>query len=575
MFGFFVSGPGINGPFTDGAINVARIPDSEDFVSINNVNHEKNENYYVKNELRDDIDNCNLVFNPSHLFTIEYDGFTVPLVARIQVTPCETYHIRLVVGDVGDDKLDSAVFLRAKSFDLGQLATVKAVLPNQTDSVAYENCLDGQFVFTRPEGSFNLRPLDLDFEIDESSTALEGIDFSSIPRTVTIPEGLDTVVLSIPTLEDQQAESLESLTLNLNFTLTCDCQEGSSATLNFVDAKPPTLLNEPIFACAGQSFSIVPQVQDGVPPFSYLWDNNSTDISLQTSIQAPAYFGLTISDFCNNQTSDSVQVNIQEVPTGVLSGDIDYCEGINANLPINYNGHPPWSFTYQVNTNSPVTIDSIFDNNFNLPIAESGNYQLIAFRDAACSGVASGSAQVNDINIEVELEAIPPSCPDVTDSQINLTILAGSPPYDINWSPTVNDVVNPTNLSAGIYYLRITDAQNCVFTDSLLIENPSLIGPECANNRMYVPNVFSPNGDGINDFFEIFLDEPSSIQKILKVEIIDRWGNLVYLTEGKMPKWDGRFGGEISRPAVFLYRIQVELADGQTELVQGNLSLIR
>jgi len=214
VFGFFVSGPGINGPFSDGAINVARLPNSDEFVSINNVNHATNQTIYVKNELRDDVGSCDIVFNPGHIFTIEYDGFTIPLLARIPVIPCETYHIRLVVGDVGDDKLDSAVFLQAKSFDLGELATVKTVIPNRIDTVAYENCLDGQFVFTRPSGNFNLRPLVVNFEIDESSTALEDIDFSSIPRTITIPSGQDTVALSIPTLIDEQVENIESLTLN-------------------------------------------------------------------------------------------------------------------------------------------------------------------------------------------------------------------------------------------------------------------------------------------------------------------------------------------------------------------------
>lgn len=576
VFGFFVSGPGINGPFAEGAINVARLPDSDEFVSINNVNHGANQSYYVKNELRDDIDNCNLVFNPSHPFTIEYDGFTVPLVARIPVIPCETYHIRLVVGDVGDDKLDSAVFLRSNSFDLGELATVKAVIPNQTDTVAYENCLDGQFVFTRPNGSFNIRPLVVDFEIDESSTALEGIDFSSIPRTVTIPAGQDTVVLTIPTLEDEQSESLESLTVNLNFPQTCDCQEGSSATLNFVDTKPPVIFLAPIAACAGQPFSLNPKISDGVPPFNYRWSDNTIDRSLQTNIQTSTNFTLTVTDFCGIQSKDSVTINIQEMPKATLSGNINYCDGLNdLTLPINFNGHPPWSFTYQIDNNLPQTIDSIFDNNFNLPILESGSYQLIEFTDATCNGEVNGIGQVNDINIELELEIISPSCPNVNDGQIRLTILPTNPPYDISWSPTVNDLSNPTNLSMGVYDLMIRDAQDCVFMDSIIIENPKIITPECENNKVYIPNVFSPNGDGINDFFEIFLPYQTTVQQVLSVEIMDRWGNLVYFVQGSMPKWDGQFGNKMFGPAVFYYKIQLEFKDGQTALQHGTLNLVR
>ena len=576
VFGFFVSGPGINGPFADGAINVARVPDSDEFVSINTINYLTNQNLYVKNELSGDVANCDIDFDPQQINNIEYDGFTVPLVARIPVTPCETYHIRLVIGDVGDDKLDSAVFLKSKSFNLGELATVKTVIPNRTDTVAYENCLDGQFVFTRPPGSFNLRALAVDFEIDESSTALEGIDFSNIPRTVTIPAGQDSVVLTIPTLSDEQTESLEQLTLNLKFSQNCECQEGSSATLELADPKPPIIGLPTLAACANQPFMVVPQITNGVPPFNLSWSNNSIEPNLQTSIQAPTTFVATVTDFCNNQATDTVQVTLQSMPTATLSGNIDYCEGLeNLLLPINFNGHPPWSFTYQIDNNSPVTIDSIFDNNFNLPISEAGNYQLIEFKDAACIGEVTGTGQVNDINMEVALEAVDPSCPNFADGQIHLNILAGSPPFDINWLPTVNNATNPTNLSAGIYALTIQDAQNCLFIDSVVIENPSVLAPACINNTVYIPNVFSPNGDGINDFFEIFVNQQTTVQQILKVEIIDRWGNLVYASEGVLPKWDGRFKGELSNPAVFLYKIQLELNDGQTELLQGSLSLVR
>ncbi len=576
VFGFFVSGPGINGPFADGAINVARVPDSDEFVSINTINHIDNENLYVKNELSGDVANCDIEFDPQQVNTIEYDGFTVPLLARFTVIPCETYHIRLVVGDVGDDKLDSAVFLKSKSFNLGELAKVKSAIPNQNDTVAYENCIDGQFIFTRPEGDFNLRPLVLEYEIDESSTALEGIDFPNIPRTITIPAGQDSVVLPIPTFSDEQAENIESLMVNLKFSLDCDCQGVSSATLNFADTKPPEISFPTISVCAGESFTLVPQIVAGIPPYNYRWANNSTNSSLQTTIQVPTIFTLAVTDFCDNQTTDSVLVGMQEMPTAILSGEIDYCEGLDdLSLPINFNGHPPWAFIYQINNDLPIRIDSIFDTNFNLPISAPGNYQLIEFNDAGCAGIANGIGLVNDINIDLTIATNSPSCPDVNDGQINLTILSANAPYDITWSPTANDATNPTNLSAGIYNLMVRDAQNCVFIDSIIIENPSRITPECENSTVYVPNVFSPNGDGVNDYFEIFLPNQTTIQQVLKVAVKDRWGNLVYSSEGVLPKWDGYFQGKLSNPAVFFYQIQLELNDGQTELLQGSLSLVR
>ena len=270
-------------------------------------------------------------------------------------------------------------------------------------------------------------------------------------------------------------ENIENITLNI--LQDCECIGGSNATLKFADAMPPAVSFTPTYACVDQPFSLKPQLSDGVPPFNFQWNDNSTDTSLLVNIQTPTNFALTITDFCNNQADGSIQINIQDVPTAILSGDdIDYCEGLNdITLPINFNGNPPWSFTYQIDDNAPVTIDSILDDNFNLPISESGNYQLINFTDATCTGDATGTGQVNDIGIKLELESIPLSCPNFNDGQINLNIIAANPPYDINWSPMVNDATNPTNLSAGVYDLMVLDAQNCVFRDSIVIDNPRAV----------------------------------------------------------------------------------------------------
>lgn len=575
VFGFFVSGPGINGPFSDGAINVARLPDSDEFVSINTVNHSINRNSYVKNEMRDDIDNCNITFDPKHLFTIEFDGFTIPLLARFSVIPCETYHIRLVVGDVGDDKLDSAVFLRANSFDLGEVATVEAKVPNQTEAVAFENCLDGQFIFSRPKGSFNFTPLTIGFEIDALSTALEGVDFSNIPRSVTIPAGQNTVALDIPTLLDGQAETLERLIIKLNLSQACECKEGDSATLHIMDPDTPQLILPPRLVCAGQAFSIAPDITGGVPPYTFTWNGNSEDMSLQTTIQTETTFSLTVTDVCNQQAMESVTIKIQNEPSAELSGVIDYCNDVtDVTLPVNFNGQPPWSFTYQINNSALITIDSIFDENFNLPVSQSGNYQLIEFSDASCDGKAIGMGLVNDINIKLDVDIRSPSCPDANDGQIKLTI-QGDPPYDINWTPPLNDDTNPTNVSAGVYSLNIRDARNCLVVESIVIDNPSDITVECLKDLVYIPNAFSPNGDGSNDFFEIYPISQTLFQQGLKVEIFDRWGNLVYLSEEALPKWDGRVEGELLSPAVFMYVISIELNAEKTEYLKGSLHLIR
>jgi hypothetical protein len=103
VFGFFISGPGITGPYSNNAKNIALIPNTEIPVSINNVNQDVNSEYYVVNDSN----------------FIQYDGFTTVLTAESEVEPMETYHIKLAIGDISDYIFDSGVLLQASSFCSG------------------------------------------------------------------------------------------------------------------------------------------------------------------------------------------------------------------------------------------------------------------------------------------------------------------------------------------------------------------------------------------------------------------------------------------------------------------------
>jgi gliding motility-associated-like protein len=95
----------------------------------------------------------------------------------------------------------------------------------------------------------------------------------------------------------------------------------------------------------------------------------------------------------------------------------------------------------------------------------------------------------------------------------------------------------------------------------------------------YIPNIFSPNGDGQNDVFRIFA--APQIIKIKRFQIFDRWGNLVYGAQDFLPKdaalfgWDGTIKGRLANPDVFIYFVEVEAEDGRTFRQKGDISLIR
>ncbi|MCZ4408945.1 choice-of-anchor L domain-containing protein [Cryomorphaceae bacterium 1068] len=121
-FGLFISGPGISGPFENGAINIALIPGSDTPIAINTVNsgtasgfdptfcEEANPNWIEDSQYF--IENAgNVVSN------VMFNGFTVNLEAFVEVEQNETYHIKFAICDAVDTALDSGIILEANSFE--------------------------------------------------------------------------------------------------------------------------------------------------------------------------------------------------------------------------------------------------------------------------------------------------------------------------------------------------------------------------------------------------------------------------------------------------------------------------
>jgi gliding motility-associated-like protein len=88
-----------------------------------------------------------------------------------------------------------------------------------------------------------------------------------------------------------------------------------------------------------------------------------------------------------------------------------------------------------------------------------------------------------------------------------------------------------------------------------------------------VPNVFSPNGDGLNDIFKI---EHLKFEKLLEFKIFNRYGQLVFESQDPQQGWDGSYKGKTADAGVYYYRIVVALPpDGMAKVFKGDVTLIR
>ncbi len=150
-----------------------------------------------------------------------------------------------------------------------------------------------------------------------------------------------------------------------------------------------------------------------------------------------------------------------------------------------------------------------------------------------------------------------------------------SAPYAINWSPsnTLNNpaIFNPTATPTHTttYTAIVTDINGCTY-----IMNPVtvyVIANACDESSVFVPNTFTPNGDGKNDI----LYARSNVVQEIYFALYNRWGQLVFETTDLSKGWDGVYKGMKADPGVFGYYLKVKCNNGEESFRKGNVSLIR
>ena len=143
-----------------------------------------------------------------------------------------------------------------------------------------------------------------------------------------------------------------------------------------------------------------------------------------------------------------------------------------------------------------------------------------------------------------------------------------APVNDLSCSDCPAPVASPSANTT--YQVTVTDpATGCSATDALTIR----VVP-C--RRIFIPNAFSPNGDGINDYFAPSLGQ--CVRRVRNLRILDRWGNLVFEeenadTQSRYAGWDGTYRQHIMPPGVYVYQIMIEYGNGTTSWMTGDLTL--
>ncbi|HRO76383.1 MAG TPA: gliding motility-associated C-terminal domain-containing protein, partial [Crocinitomicaceae bacterium] len=154
-----------------------------------------------------------------------------------------------------------------------------------------------------------------------------------------------------------------------------------------------------------------------------------------------------------------------------------------------------------------------------------------------------------------------------------VTLTAEPSGYTYSWTPTTgltapnsqttDAVVNGTTI------YKVTASNGiCAKSDTVIIFGEDYV---CDNPFVYLPNAFTPNGDGDNDVLYV----RSAIAHKVLLRIFNRWGQMVFETESQHVGWDGTFKGRPCDPDVYDYYLKVICVDEQENIMKGNVTLIR
>jgi gliding motility-associated-like protein len=265
----------------------------------------------------------------------------------------------------------------------------------------------------------------------------------------------------------------------------------------------------------------------------------------------------TISGSCGS--ADTITVSVVSLVDASINAAGPFC----LNIP---------TITLSATTNGGVWtgtgITSAAMGTFDPALAGAGLHDIIYTISGACGNADTIQLTVYAVP-STSTSAVAESCTGKFDGTATVIPSGGASPYSYLWSNSATGATI-TGLSPDLYTVIVTDANSCSTLDTAIILT-SGTACETVVPVIYIPNIFTPNGDGNNDVLYVRGQGITSFT----LTIYDRWGEKVFETSDLDKGWDGTLHGKKMDQAVFVWYVHAEFADGTTKDDKGNLTMTR
>jgi len=339
--------------------------------------------------------------------------------------------------------------------------------------------------------------------------------------------------------------------IQIIYTISGLCGDADTTHIQ-INPLPVIVLGNDTTICNGQTLLL----NAGNPGSTYSWTpGGSSSQTLMVSSAGLYIVQVTNTNTCTNV--DSIQVAYSALANATITPVNPMCSNQPAfDLTAAQSGGV-WSGT---------GITNVTSGTFSPQVAGGGVAQIIYTISGAC-----GNADTITINVfpteTISIDTVAPACPDFNKGSITLHVNGGTLPYLYNWS-SGETTTTLTDLQVGTYSVTVTDSNQCVATRSVVFEMPIV---DCFTPVLYIPNIFSPNGDGHNDVLYVHGRDI----KTLLFRVFDRWGEKVFETTDQTLGWDGTYKGKNAPEDVYAYEAKVTMDDGTEINRKGNISLVR
>jgi|GEM_PF-3244967 len=318
-----------------------------------------------------------------------------------------------------------------------------------------------------------------------------------------------------------------------------------------VHALPAINLGPDTTICEGTSLLL-----DAANPGStYSWNTGASSQTL-TITAAGTYF-VSVADANTCENTDSIVISTQPYADASIT-DISYvCLNGSPFAFVAAQGGGSWSGDGITNASS---------GEFNPAVAGVG-YSIIVYTiSGMCGDKDSTTIEVADIPF-IDYTLSDETCPGYNDGTLILEISGGTSPYFYDLSgTTITDTT--INLAPDGYLLTVTDSRGCMTSDSVIIHAEDT---PCGEVELFIPNIFSPNGDLENDVLFV----RSNFIETMAWYIYDRYGEKVFESKDINLGWDGEFEGQKVQNGVYFWHIKATMIDGSVIEREGNVTVVR